>query len=76
MTPKEIAEDLLKKFEPISNWYLDSDTKRTIRNNKECALAAVEFARDQFDKYCCAEINTNGTPNDHFDAIKEEIEKL
>jgi hypothetical protein len=37
---------------------------------------AVEFARRQFEDHCAAEIATDGTPNDHFDAIKAEIEKI
>ena len=37
---------------------------------------AVEFARQEFRDHCCAEMGTDGSPDDHFDAIKQEIEKL
>jgi len=43
---------------------------------KEYALAAVEFARDEFKLHCAAEIGTNGTPDDHFNDIKSEIENI
>lgn len=43
---------------------------------KQCALIAVEFARDQFRDHCCAEIDIIGSPDDHFDLIKQEIQKL
>jgi hypothetical protein len=43
---------------------------------KEYALAAVEFARDEFKYHCAAEIGTDGTPDDHFNAIKQEIENI
>jgi hypothetical protein len=43
---------------------------------KEYALAAVEFARDEFKLHCAAEIGTDGTPDDHFNAIKSEIENI
>jgi hypothetical protein len=43
---------------------------------KEYALAAVEFAREEFKVHCAAEIGTDGTPDDHFNTIKQEIENL
>lgn len=42
----------------------------------QCALIAIEFAREQFNKYFSAKVGTVGTPNDHFDALKKEIENL
>ena len=44
--------------------------------SKEYALAAVEFTRDEFKLHCAAEIGTDGTPDDHFNTIKSEIEKI
>lgn len=74
MTPKLKAEELVDKYLP---WTRDWDIKNyAILNAKQCALIAVEFAREQFHNHCCAEIGTNGSPDDHFDAIKQEIEKL
>ena len=67
MTPKETAQELYSKL------------LRRVKNlsvAKHCALLAVEFARGEFDNHCCAEINTKGTPQEHFDSIKQEIEKL
>jgi hypothetical protein len=43
---------------------------------KEYALAAVEFARDEFKLHCAAEIGTDGTPDDHFNTIKSKIENI
>ena len=43
---------------------------------KEYALATVEFAREEFKIHCAAEIGTDGTPDDHFNTIKQEIENL
>ena len=39
---------------------------------KQCAIIAVEFAREQFDKYCLVEV----VDDDHFDVLRQEIEKL
>jgi hypothetical protein len=39
---------------------------------KQCALIAVEFAREQFNKYCLVEV----VDDDHFDVLRQEIEKL
>ena len=80
MTPKEKAEELFKKlYQPIFDIDLGinvSKDKKRYESAKQCALIAVEFAREQFRNYCCAEIGTDGSPDDHFDAIKQKIEKL
>jgi len=71
MTPKEKASELVaiyRRMLPMN--------QTTMLDAKNCALIAVEFARDQFDNYCCAEMNTVGSPDDHFDVLKQEIEKL
>jgi hypothetical protein len=70
MTPKEKAEELVEKYDSTLT-YLESKSK-----SKQCALIAVEFAREQFYKYCSAEMCTDGTYDDHFDRLKQEIEKL
>jgi hypothetical protein len=74
MTPKETAEQLIRKYytfgmnkEGQSLSWLES---------KQCALLAVQFARQQFDYYCAAEYGTDGSPDDHFDTIKKEINNL
>ena len=83
MTAKEEAKELLDKFYPRATSY-SSDRRNQIENAKQCALIAIEFAADQFDKYCCAEMgvhwtkddeHTDGT-TDHFRYIKEEVKKL
>lgn len=70
MTPKEKAEELVNKFNPVSNWYLDSDTKRTVREGKQCALIAV----DEIIKF----ISDDPYYKDYtfFEEVKTEIEKL
>lgn len=89
MTPKEKAEELYNKYfyanfgmnvleyderhTPIENEVRYRMTKHTA---KQCALIAVEFAREQFYKYCSAEMCTDGTYDDHFDRLKQEIENL
>ena len=67
MTPKEKAEELYNKMYEYA--IFDEAAK-------QCALIAVEFAREQFYKYCSAEMGTDGTYDDHFDRLKQEIEKL
>ena len=81
MTPKETATELVTLFIEYTNLFNPNNPEnngweKDMDAAKQCALIAVEFARDQFENYCCAEINTNGSPNDHFNAIKQEIEKL
>jgi hypothetical protein len=87
MTAKEEAEELVDKFTyEISgidkyNYCLDSHIRFTA---KQCAINAIEFAADQFEKYCCAEIGLHWTKDDeytdgswdHFNYIKQEVEKL
>jgi hypothetical protein len=85
MTAKEEAEELVKSF----TLYLgtDADGEECYVDKleaKRCALIAIEFAADQFEKYCCAEIGLHWTKDDeytdgstdHFRYIKEEVEKL
>jgi len=71
MTPKEKAEDLLYQMR-----YDHMNGTLTKKKAKRCAKIAVEFAREQFHKYCSAEMGTDGTYDDHFDRLKQEIEKL
>jgi hypothetical protein len=81
MTAKEEAEELIGRFMAIDTHDEDSFIVRKQRA-KQCALIAVEFAANQFDKYCCAEIGLHWTKDnertdgswDHFRYIKEEIE--
>ena len=65
MTPKEKAEELIKRY------YRDSDLLvedlSWIQAN-ECALIAVEFAKEN-------PLNTNGY-NKYLDELKQEIEKI
>lgn len=69
MTTKEEAQELIKK--------MGDETERFYTwEVKACALIAVEWAREQFYKYCAAEMGTDGTYDDHFDQLKQEIEKL
>jgi hypothetical protein len=70
MTPKEKAEELVNKYDETLT-YLESKNKA-----KQCALIAVEFAREEFRNHCAAEIDTEGSPDNHFDILKQEIEKL
>ena len=42
---------------------------------KRCALIAVEFARKEFRNHCAAEYGTDGSPDDHFNSIKQHIIK-
>jgi hypothetical protein len=73
MTPKEKAEELFQLYLP----YVESGHIEEIKYRcKQCALIAVEFAREQFYKHCSAEMDTRGTYDDHFDVLKQEIEKL
>jgi hypothetical protein len=66
-TPKQIASYLILTYMAIG-------IRKEIA--KECALAAAEYAREEFKLHCAAEIGTDGTPDDHFNAIKSKIEKL
>jgi len=77
MTPKEKAQKLVNKFlQANEGHFYQVMEAEDLDAAKECALVAVEFARSEFDNHCCAEINTKGTPQEHFDSIKQEIEKL
>jgi hypothetical protein len=79
MPPKEKAKDLVNKFEYQEGYGISESTGIdgiNFHQAKQCALIAVEFARQEFRDHCCAEMGTDGSPDDHFDAIKQEIEKL
>lgn len=67
MTPKEKASLLILTYMAMG-----------VRKDqaKEYALAAVEFAREEFKIHCAAEIGTDGTPEDHFNTIKQEINNI
>ena len=68
MTQKEKAHELINKFLLYSD---DGDLKNKywkIRNAKQCALIAVEFAKEN-------PLNTDGY-NKYLQEVKEEIEKL
>jgi hypothetical protein len=75
MTPKEKARELVDKFARIDG-YQDSINLSKCEYEKQCALIAVEFAREEFRNHCAAEIDTEGSPDNHFDILKQEIEKL
>ena len=69
MTPKEKAKELYDKLYmaiPSDEMGLCDEASR------QCALIAIEFAREQFDKYCLVEV----VDDDHFDVLRQEIEKL
>jgi hypothetical protein len=82
MTAKEEALELYNNFYNTSSHPHHVETRQQIA--KKCALIAVEFAADQFEKYCLSEIGLHWTKDDqrtdgswdHFRYIKEEIEKL
>jgi hypothetical protein len=78
MIPKEKAEELVDKYKLILIMS-DTDAGEEIlctSISKQCALIAVEFAREEFRNHCAAEIDTEGSPDDHFDTLTQEIEKL
>jgi len=68
MTPKEEAKELVDKMTVVG--------LQMRGEGIQCAIIAVEFAREQFHKYCSAEMGTDGTYDDHFDRLRQEIEKL
>ncbi len=74
MTPKEKAWELYNKYRTLEGKFGD----KVLYNYdaKQCALIAVEFARQEFRNHCAAEIDTKGSPDDHFDVLTQEIEKL
>ena len=79
MTAKEEAQEVRDKF-----YQLVADSAYPEELAKQCALIAIEFAADQFEKYCCAEIGVHWTKDDeytdgttdHFRYIKEAAQKL
>jgi hypothetical protein len=83
MTAEEEAKELVNKFAIYlrANLMYDEDANEDAR---VCALIAIEFAADQFEKYCLSEIGLHWTKDDqhtdgswdHFRYIKEEVEKL
>ena len=62
MTPKEEAKELVDKMTVVG---LQSE-------GIQFAIIAIEFAREQFNKYCLVEV----VDDDHFDVLRQEIEKL
>jgi hypothetical protein len=82
MTAKEEALELYNKFYNTSSHPHHVESRQQFA--KQYALIAIEFAADQFDKYCCAEMGVHWTKDDeytdgttdHFRYIKEEVEKL
>ena len=62
MTPKEEAKELVDKMTVVG---LQSE-------GIQFAIIAIEFAREQFYKYCLVEV----VDDDHFDVLRQEIEKL
>ena len=79
MTPKEKAFQLLTRFYlslPNNGSFTGlNNINRRWEEAKMCALIAVEFARKEFKDHCAAEYGTDGSPDDHFDAMKQETEK-
>ena len=79
MTAKEEAQEVRDKF-----YQLVADSAYPEVLARQCALIAIEFAADQFEKYCCAEMGTHYTKDDeysdgtkdHFRYIKEAVEEL
>lgn len=61
MTPKEKAKELVNKY-----WITDFDIYE--EESKQCALIAVEFAKEN-------PLNTDGY-NKYLQEVKQEIEKL
>jgi len=72
MTPKENAEKLVTEFFKSNIGYGPREREIAKKN----ALIAVEFARQEFKDHCISEFEIEGSPNDHFDIIKQEINKL
>jgi hypothetical protein len=79
MTPEDKAGWLVERFYfslPNNGSFTGiNNINRRWEEAKMCALIAVEFARKEFKDHCAAEYGTDGSPDDHFDAIKQEIEK-
>jgi hypothetical protein len=63
MTPKEKAEELVCKYNFLKGIFIPS-----IHEQKQCALIAVEFAKEN-------PLNTHGY-NKYLQEVKEEINKL
>ena len=70
MTPKDKALELYNKYEQLGRDFTRGVSMKEFA--KQCALIAVEFAREQFNKYSLVEV----VDDDHFDRLKQEIEKL
>ena len=78
MKQKYKAKELVNKYLRTYPIYDNPTVVISYTHNeaKQCALIAVEFAREEFRNHCAAEIDTEGSPDDHFDALTQEIEKL
>lgn len=70
MTPKDEALELYNKYEQLGRDFTRGVSMKEFA--KQCAIIAVEFAREQFYKYCLVEV----VDDDHFDVLRQEIEKL
>lgn len=70
MTPKDKALELYNKYEQLGRDFTRGVSMKEFA--KQCALIAVEFAREQFYKYSLVEV----MDDDHFDVLRQEIEKL
>jgi hypothetical protein len=64
MTPKEEAKELVDKMTVVG--------LQMRSEGIQFAIIAIEFAREQFNKYCLVEV----VDDDHFDVLRQEIEKL
>ena len=71
MTPKHKANRLLLQAFEIK---LGTGTIGYLEA-KQIAEIAIEFARQEFVNHCCAEIGIDGTVDQHFDTIKQAIDK-
>jgi hypothetical protein len=83
MTAKEEAKELFDKYNSILMNEISCEYARKYAAIL-CALIAVEFAAEQFEKYCLSEIGLHWTKDDertdgsydHFRYLKEELQKL
>ncbi len=81
MTAEEEAAELVMRYY-MSHYTRSEEFDKELA--KQCALIAIEFAADQFDKYCLSEMGLHWTKDDqytdgskdHFRYIKEGVEKL
>jgi hypothetical protein len=77
MEPKEKAKELIKKFSPlVTTWDCYWDAPRNeddvIVDAKQCAIIAVEFARE----FITGDLSERFDKTMYLLEVKEEIEKL